>query len=82
MKSAVPKYIEPDLKNLRTIDEVWMILEREYSDVSELTNELIRSLMNFQVSSLARTESQKFRVAQKLESSYGRLTRSQENKYA
>ena len=48
---AVPKEIQPDIKNLKTMEEVWNILSQEYGRPRELVTESIRSLTDFQFSS-------------------------------
>ena len=45
----VLKIIEPDLKILKTMNNVWTLLEREYGLVYELMNELIWELAQFSV---------------------------------
>ena len=30
IKASMPKLVEPDLKNLKTMNEVWSVLKREY----------------------------------------------------
>ena len=45
----VPKMVEPDLKNLKTMIEAWTLLDQEYGQVKELINELIKGLMKFSV---------------------------------
>ena len=44
---AVPKEIQPDIKNLKTMEEVWNVLSREYGRPDELVTECIGSLSNF-----------------------------------
>ena len=57
---AVPKSVEPDLKNLKTMEEIWMHLEDEYGDVVELVTKLVNGLVRFQFPKDAKTEGQKF----------------------
>ena len=52
--------IQPDIKNLRQIAEVWKVLDDEYGQVMELTAELIKDLTSFQFSKQAKTEDAKF----------------------
>ena len=44
---AVPKDIQPDIKNLKTMEEIWTVLSNEYGRPSELVSESIRSLTDF-----------------------------------
>ena len=55
---AVPKDIQPDIKNLKTMEEVWDVLSKEYGRPDELVTECISSLTNFQFSS--KTEGERF----------------------
>ena len=55
---AVPKDIQPDIKNLKTMEEVWTVLSNEYGRPSELVSESIHSLTDFRFSS--KTEGEKF----------------------
>ena len=57
--------MELDLKNLKTMDEVWTLLEREYGQVHKLTNELVSQLMQFTVLKEAKTEAQQFTELQR-----------------
>ena len=60
IRDNVPAQIQPDIKNLRKITEVWMVLDDEYGQVMELTAELIKDLTSFQFSKEAKTEDAKF----------------------
>ena len=55
---AVPKDIQPDIKNLKTMEEVWNVLTQEYGRPRELVTDCINGLTNFQFS--AKTEGEKF----------------------
>ena len=55
---AVPKDIQPDIKNLKTMEEVWQVLAHEYGRPRELVTECIRGLTNFKFT--AKTECEKF----------------------
>ena len=55
---AVPKNIQPDIKNLKTMEEVWNVLTQEYGRPRELVTDCINGLTNFQFS--AKTEGEKF----------------------
>ena len=57
IKQNTPSEVEPDLKNLKTITEVWEILDRKYGRTMELASELISGLQNFKPSYKAKTES-------------------------
>ena len=56
IQSNVPKLVEPDLKNIKTREEVWALLDQEYGQVTELTKDLVSELMKFMVSKEVRTE--------------------------
>ena len=51
---AVPKEIQPDIKNLKTMNEVWDLLAEEYGQTEELVTESISSLTDFRFT--AKTE--------------------------
>ena len=50
ISSNVPYDVELDQYNLKMMDEVWTLLKRKYGQVHELTNELVKELMQFTVS--------------------------------
>ena len=52
--------VQPDIKNLRQISDVWKVLDKEYGQVMELTADLIEDLTSFQFSKEAKTEDTKF----------------------
>ena len=54
----MPKDIQPDIKNLKTMEEVWNVLTQEYGRPRELVTDCINGLTNFQFS--AKTEGEKF----------------------
>ena len=60
MKLNVPVEVEPDIKNLTTMVEVWGVLDSRYGKVMELTKELISDLQCFTFSKQATTSSAKF----------------------
>ena len=60
IKQNTPSEVEPDLKNLKSMKDVWEFLDRKYGRTMELASELISGLHNFKFSSKARTESAKF----------------------
>ena len=60
IKQKTPLEVEPDLKNLKSLPEVWDFLDRKYGNTMELSSELINGLHNFQYSAKAKTESAKF----------------------
>ena len=64
IQSNVPKQVEPDLKNPKTMEQVWTFLEAEYSFKEELKSELIKVLMKFMVSKEEKTEAQQFKEMQ------------------
>ena len=59
LKKGCPKAVEADLKNLSSLDEIWQVLDQEYSNVEDLTHEVTEGLLKFQYSSAAKT-GQKF----------------------
>ena len=44
IRECTPKEIQPDIKNLKLLAEVWKVLNEEYGQVMELTSELIDML--------------------------------------
>ena len=50
IKRCTPKAIQPDIKNLKKVSDVWEFLNLEYGQLLELTSELVDSLTNFQCS--------------------------------
>ena len=60
IRANVPKAVEPDLKNLTTMEEVQEVLECEYGQVRELSHEVMTGLVKFQYLSASKTEGQKF----------------------
>ena len=60
VKLHVPVEVEPDLKNLTSMKEVWAILDSRYGKAMELTQELISGLQCFTFSKQATNSSSKF----------------------
>ena len=60
LKLKTPGEVEPDLKNLKTVADVWEFLDRKYGSTMELASELVSGLQDFQYSNKAKTESAKF----------------------
>ena len=60
VKLNVPAEIEPDVKNLTSMAEVWSVLDARYGLVMELTKELISDLQCFSFSKQATNNSAKF----------------------
>ena len=60
IRECRPKEIQPDIKNLKLMSEVWKVLHEEYGQVMELTSERIEILTGFQFSKEAKTEDTKF----------------------
>ena len=56
----MPSKLLPDLKNLRSMDEVWTVLDEEFGQILDNVSSLVRRLLAFKVSKEAKTESQKF----------------------
>ena len=46
IKERVPKEIEPDVKNLHTMAEIWKVLDDKYGNVMDLSRVLISGLWN------------------------------------
>jgi hypothetical protein len=61
IKKKTPAAVEPDLKNLRTMEEVWKVLDSKYGGEMDLARELIYGLQQFKYSRAARTEGEQFR---------------------
>ena len=57
----IPAEMEPDIKNLHTMAEVWNVLNKEYGVSEELVNESVGSLANFSFTAGAKTIPDKFR---------------------
>ena len=60
IKQNCPAEVEPDLKNLKSMKDVWDFLDRKYGRTMELASELINGLHNFKFSTKAKTESARF----------------------
>ena len=60
VRRAVPSKLQPDLKNLRSMNEVWAVLDEEYGQVLDNVSSLVRRLLAFKLSKDAKTESLKF----------------------
>ena len=60
IKQNTPAEVEPDLKNLKSMKDVWEFLDRKYGRTMELASELINGLHNFKFSNNARSESARF----------------------
>ena len=60
IKRCTPKVIQPDIKNLKKVSDVWEFLNLEYGQLMELTSELVNSLTSFQYFKEAKTEDAKF----------------------
>ena len=61
LKLNVPKEVEPELKNLHEMKEVWAVLDKKYGSTLELSTELVTGLQDFKFSAAARTEPAKFK---------------------
>ena len=61
MKINVPSEVEPDLKNVHEMKEIWEVLDKKYGSVMELSKELVMGLQKFRFSPAAKTESAKFK---------------------
>ena len=46
-KKNVLKIVEPDLKNLCTMKEVWAFLDQEYGQIMEMNSDIVNSLISF-----------------------------------
>ena len=57
---AVPAKIQPDLKNLRMMQEVWATLDEEFGQMMENVSGLVRRLLAFKYSNEAKGETSKF----------------------
>ena len=51
----IPAEMEPDIKNLHTMADVWDVLNKEYGVSEELVNESVGSLVNFFFTAAAKT---------------------------
>ena len=47
IRRCLPSEVEPDIKNLVSMTDVWKFLDYEYGSIMQLTNELVKSLLNF-----------------------------------
>ena len=61
LKVNVPMEVEPDLKNVHEMRELWEVLDKKYGSVMELSKELVMGLQKFKFSPAAKTESAKFK---------------------
>ena len=60
MTRAVPGLVEPDLKNIDTLEEMWAFMDEEFGQSTEICSELTKELTGFKYSSAAKTEGDKF----------------------
>ena len=60
IKLNCPAEVEPDLKNLKAMKDVWEFLDSKYGRTMELASELINGLHNFKFSNKAKSESARF----------------------
>ena len=60
IRRAVPAKLQPDLKNLRSMQEVWSILDEEYGLMLDNVSGLVRRLLAFKCSKEARGETNRF----------------------
>ena len=60
IRRNVPRTVEPDLKNLKSMQEVWAFLDQEYGQIMEVTSEMVDSLAAFTFSAAAKTDGMKF----------------------
>ena len=60
IRRTVPPKIQPDLKNLNTLDEVWEALDEEFGQMIENVSSLVREMLAFKNSKKAKTKSSKF----------------------
>ena len=60
VRRAVPPKIQPNLKNLRTMDEVWTTLDEEFYQIMENVSSLVRGLVAFKHSKEAKNKSRRF----------------------
>ena len=56
----MPAKLQPDLKNLRTMQEVWSTLDEEYGQMMENVSGLVRRLLAYKPSKEAKTDTTKF----------------------
>ena len=56
----MPAKLQPDLKNLRTMNEVWATLDEEFGQLMDNVSGLVRRLMAFKYSKEARGKTNKF----------------------
>ena len=61
----VPNDRELDLKNFKTMDKFWTLLETKFGQVHELTNDIVNELMQFTISNEVQTETQQFTELQR-----------------
>ena len=60
IRRAVPAKLQPDLKNLRTMNKVWATLDKEFGQLMDNVSGLVRRLMAFKYSKEAKDETNKF----------------------
>ena len=63
IKMAVPKLIEPDLKNLDTMEKIWDVLNKEYGDTSYNTSLIVEELISITVE--GKTDLERFTCIQR-----------------
>ena len=60
IRRAVPSKLELELKNLRSMNEVWSVLDEKFGQVLDNVSSLVRHLLAFTDSREAKTEALKF----------------------
>jgi hypothetical protein len=60
IRKNVPEEIEPDIKNLKNMTDIWLVLDQEYGEVMQCSSELVDCLIYFSYSATAKTNGQKF----------------------
>ena len=56
----MPAKLQPDLKNLKSMEDVWAVLDEEFGQILDNVSSLVRRLVAFKVSKEAKTEADKF----------------------
>ena len=61
IRDCVPEDIRPDIERMRTMEEIWKLLDDEYGKPNELSAERVAYLHTYQYPKTATTEAAKFK---------------------
>ena len=60
LRRSVPKYLEPEIKNMRSMSEAWEFLVEEFGKPMEAVADIVNELYDFKISRNAKSEPEQF----------------------